>query len=310
MHKGNLILDSNNPRLNRFILHLPLHQEKEFKLFTSETNKEEIKISQKPKKITKSVRKEKPNLVLVEDNNELLEFITQEIQEDYHIFQAHEGRAALEIMKQENIQLVLSDVAMPGMDGYTLCKNIKTELEFSHIPVLLLTAKNALQSEIEGLECGADAYVTKPFSIDYLKAQINTLIKNRQHIIESFSNNPLSHIKNNVISKTDGNFLKKLDNTISENISNQNLNVETLAENLNISRSTLYRKIKEISNLSPNELINVIRLKKAAVYLATGNYRIFEVAEKVGYKSQTSFGRNFQKQFNMTPSEYINIQKT
>ena len=191
------------------------------------------------------------------------------------------------------------------MDGFDLCQNIKTNLETSHIPVILLTAKNALNAKIKGLESGADAYIAKPFSIEHLRVQIHNLIENRMHIMEHYSTSPLSHIRSIAHSKTDEAFIRKLDEEIYKNMAKNDLSVETLAEKMGMSRSTLYRKIKDISNLSPNELINITRLKRAAELLRTGDHKIFEVAELVGYNSPTSFGRNFQKQFDMTPSEYM-----
>jgi AraC-like DNA-binding protein len=198
---------------------------------------------------------------------------------------------------------------MPVMDGITMCKEIKTNLETSHIPVILLTAKNSLKSQIDGLEVGADAYMAKPFSMDYLKVQANNLIENRKQIMNYYASSPLSHIKSIAHNKTDEKFLKKLDDEILKNITDPDLSVESLAEIMNMSRSTLYRKIKDISNLSPNELINIVRLKRAAELLLNENYKMYEIAEMVGYKSQTSFGRNFQKHFSMTPSEYIAMNK-
>ena len=124
--------------------------------------------------------------------------------------------------------------------------------------------------------------------------------------MEFYSCSPLSHIKSIAHTKTDERFINKLEKLIYDNLSDQNLNVDSLADIMNMSRSTLYRKIKDLSNLSPNELINIARLKKAAELLQSGEYKIYEISEIVGYKSQTSFGRNFQKQFKMTPSEYMN----
>ena len=169
----------------------------------------------------------------------------------------------------------------------------------------MLTAKNSINARIEGLESGADAYIEKPFSLDHLRAQVNNLILNRTNIIEHYSSSPLAHVKSIVHTKTDEIFIKKLDDAIYANISDGDLNVERLAEMMNMSKSTFYRKIKNLSNLSPNELINITRLKKAAEYLRSGNFKIYEIAEMVGYNSQISLLRNFQKQFNMTPSEYM-----
>jgi YesN/AraC family two-component response regulator len=193
---------------------------------------------------------------------------------------------------------------MPVKNGIELCREIKKNESTSHIPVILLTAKSALNAKIEGLESGADAYVTKPFSIDFLMVQVTNLIANRKNILEHFSSSPLAHLKSLASNNNEKNFLAKLDKIIEDNIKDQDLSVDKLADYMNMSRSTLYRNISEISKLSPNELINLSRLKKAAHLIKTTNMKIYEVAEMVGYRSQTSFGRNFQKHFGMSPTEF------
>ncbi len=305
MHQGSLTLDTSNGTMNSFVLTLPIHQEKEFKLRpkTKQIFQTEVPISKKD--VTENGR---TSILLVEDSEELLDFVAKELQEEYFVLKATNGDYGLKILQEENIQLIISDVMMPGMDGFTLCKKIKTNLESSHIPVILLTSKSAMAAKMEGLESGADAYIEKPFSTKHLKVHITNLIENRRHVMEHYASSPLAHIRSIANTKTDETFIKKLDEVIYENMTDHDLNVETMAEIMNMSRSTLYRKIKDISNLSPNELINITRLKKSAELLKTGKYRIFEVAEMVGYNSATNFGRNFQKQFNMTPTEYMNAE--
>ena len=249
---------------------------------------------------------EKNVVLLVDDNEDILDFISDDLDEKYHVLQARNGIEALAILQREIVQLIISDVMMPEMDGFEFCAKVKSTMEFSHIPVILLTAKNSLQSKIEGLELGADAYVEKPFSPEFLQVQISSLLKNRNKIKEYFSNSPLLHLKSIAHSKADELFLEKLQDTINKNISNQDLDVEHLAEKMNMSRPTLYRKIKSISNLSPNELINLARLKKAAELLNEGLLKIYEISEMVGYSSQSHFGRNFAKQFGMSPTDYLN----
>jgi ligand-binding sensor domain-containing protein/signal transduction histidine kinase/DNA-binding response OmpR family regulator len=302
LHHGSLQLVFFEPEMNVFELAMPLRQEEEFMLY-DEYNKD---IDRPEAIITEPENKsEKVTVLIVEDNKDLLSFITKELQPFYVVFNAHNGEEALEIIHNENISLVISDIGMPIMDGITLCKKIKTNLETSHIPVILLTAKNSLKSQIDGLEVGADSYIAKPFSMEYLKVQSLNLIENRKQIMKYYASSPLSHIKSIAHNKTDEAFLKKLDEEIIKNITDQNLSVESLSEIMNMSRSTLYRKIKDISNLSPNELINVVRLKKAAELLLNEDYKMYEIAEMVGYKSQTNFGRNFQKHFKMSPKEYV-----
>lgn len=251
-----------------------------------------------------------PLLLLVDDNEEILEFLEHELNEKYTILKAVDGQQALDLLKENAIHLVISDVMMPVIDGFELCRLIKSNFEFSHIPVILLTARNTLQSKIEGLELGADAYIEKPFSPEYLQVQIANLLTNRNKIKEYFASSPLVHIKSIAYSRADELFLERINETILKNLGDTELDVEKLARFMNMSKPTLYRKIKSLSDLSPNEIINITRLKKAAELLVEGNYKIYEVANMVGYASQTNFGRNFLKQFGMTPSDYLSKKDT
>jgi len=250
----------------------------------------------------------KPYILLVDDNEEILDFISEELSEKYTILKAFNGKEALDILQEEAVQLVVSDIMMEVMDGFELCRRIKTNFEYSHIPVILLTAKNTLQSKIEGLEIGADAYIEKPFSPEHLQVQIANLISNRNKIKDYFANSPLVHIKSMAYSRADEVFLEHLHEVIQKNLENTELDVEHLAKMMNVSRPTLYRKIKAISDLTPNELIHVSRLKRAAELLATTDFKVYEVADMVGYHSQNNFGRSFLKQFGMPPTEYQKIK--
>ncbi|CAN5667412.1 hypothetical protein BH10BAC2_BH10BAC2_02400 [soil metagenome] len=251
----------------------------------------------------------KPAILLVEDDEELIDFIADDLTETYHVVKAFNGREALDRLQEEAIQLVVSDVMMDVMDGFELCKAIKASFEYCHIPVILLTAKNSLQSKIEGLELGADAYIEKPFAQEYLQVQIANLIANRDKIKGFYAKSPLVHIKSIAHSKPDELFLEKLNEVIYNNLSDENLDVDKLANFMNMSKPTLYRKIKSISDLTSNELINLTRLKRAAELLSGGQYKIYEVATMVGYNSQTNFGRNFLKQFGMTATAYLTLKQ-
>ena len=246
----------------------------------------------------------KPLLLLVDDNEEILAFLGDELSEKYTMLTAQNGKEALSLLGTEPIQLVISDVMMPVMDGFELCRLIKSTFDYCHIPVILLTAKNTLQAKIAGLELGADAYVDKPFSTEFLLAQIASLLANRSKLKDYFAHSPLVNINTIASTRPDELFLEQLTAIIHENIDDPDLDIEKLARLMNMSRPTLYRKIKSISDLTPNELVNVTRLKKAAELLGQGSFKIYEVSDMVGYHSQTNFGRNFLKQFGMTPTEY------
>ena len=247
-----------------------------------------------------------PLVLIVDDNEDILEFLGRVLSSRYTILTATDGAEALKILETEAVQLVVSDVMMPVMDGFELCKVIKSNFEYSHIPVILLTAKNTIQSKVEGLEIGADAYIEKPFSKEHLQAQIASLLSNRNMVREYFASSPLVHIKSIAHSKGDERFLETLNDTICAHIEDVDLDVEKLAKIMNMSRITLYRKIKAISVLTPIEVINITRLKKAAELLAEGDHKIYEISYMVGFSSQSNFARNFQKQFNITPTEYMN----
>ena len=247
----------------------------------------------------------KPPILIADDNEEILEFLRDDLDIKYTIFTARNGKEALDILHTETIHLVITDIMMPVMDGFELCKTIKSDFYLSHIPVIMLTVKNTLQFKIEGLELGADAYIDKPFSPEHLNVQIANLLTNRDKMKQYFANLPLVSIKTMAHSKTDEKFLDELNSVIYRHIEDTELDVEQLAKSMNMSRPTLYRKIKSISDLTPNELINISRLKKAAELVITGKYKISQIATMVGYSSQTNFGRNFLKQFGLTPTQYM-----
>ena len=301
LHHGELWFETQN-ELNTFILRLPLDQPDALKtklITDASKNTQEVMAAE-------NTKKNAPFLLIVEDNPELSEFMFSELSQSYNILSAPNGMKALELLSKNSVQLIISDIMMPVMDGIELCKQVKENPKSKHIPVILLTAKSALNAKIEGLESGADAYITKPFSMDHLLVQVSNLLENRKTILDHYSNTPLAHLKSLSLSEADQDFVARLDQIIEVNMKDPNLNVESLAQYMNMSRSTLYRKIKEISAVSPNELINASRLKKAAFLLKTTNKKIFEISDEVGYRSQTSFGRNFQKKFKKSPTEFIN----
>ncbi|WP_449439434.1 hybrid sensor histidine kinase/response regulator transcription factor [Pedobacter steynii] len=300
LHEGTLMLNTDDGIENIFSLTLPKHHEREFKI-----NDDPLDEGQGVREVsTENRNMESPVILLVEDNIEIREFIADKLIKDFQVIETANGQEALNVLKEKSIHLIISDIMMPVMDGYELCKAVKDNLEYTHIPIILLTAKNTLQSKIEGLEVGADAYLEKPFSPDHLLTQISNLLASRDKIKNYFASSPLVHIKSMAYNKADEAFLEKLNEIINKNIDNKSLDVDLLADAMNMSRPTLYRKIKAISNLSPHELINITRLKKAAELLVEGNYKILKIASMTGFSSQAQFGRCFVKQFGMTPSEY------
>lgn len=300
MHEGSLTLEESPAGLIIFRLRLPVNQPNSLKL-----EEEKAEVLTNPASERKYVTQEsRPTVLVVEDNTEMLHFIGQEINVHYNVVTAGNGEEAIARLQEYGIQLIISDIMMPVMDGFTLLKKIKTNLEFSHIPIILLTAKNTLQSRMEGLELGADAYIDKPFSMDLLLTQVTNLLNNRSNMRAYYFNSPIANIKSMAYTKADEKFLKKLNDIIDSHINDVNLDVDMIADLMNLSRPTLYRKINGLSNVTPNELIKISRLKKAAELILQGDMRIYEIAEAVGFNSQSYFSRAFSKQFNMSPSQY------
>lgn len=250
-------------------------------------------------------------ILLVDDEIDLVDFLESMLREKYDIATAFHGDHAMKILNEEDIDLVISDVMMPMMNGFDLCKTIKSKEEFAHIPVILLTAKNTLQSKIEGLEFGADVYIEKPFSKEHLSAQIASLLYNRSRIYESFRSNPVAQFSlNKPASTEDRNFIDEVNFHITENLRNPNLDVRFLSQKMAMSRSVFYRKIKDLSSMSPGEMIVMIRLRKAVELLIKEHYQIKDISILTGFNTNPSFSRAFIRHFNMTPTEYRKSQKT
>lgn len=300
MHEGSLTLETSSFPLIVFRLRLPVNQPNS--LCMEEERANVPFTAESPEVyVTEPCR---PTVLIVEDNSEMLHFLAGEVNAYYNVVTAGEGEEAVRRLKEYGIQLIISDIMMPGMDGFTLLKKIKTDLEFSHIPVILLTARNTLQSRMEGLELGADAYIDKPFSMDLLLTQIANLLNNRSSMRTYYFNSPMANLKSMAYTKADEKFLKKLNDIIYSHINDVDLDVDKIAGLMNLSRPTLYRKISGLSNVTPNELIKISRLKRAAELILQGDKRIYEIAEAVGFNSQSYFSRAFSKQFKMSPSQY------
>ena len=194
---------------------------------------------------------------------------------------------------------------MPNMNGINLCKAVRNNQLTSHIPFILLTAKTDTEAKITSMNCGADAYIEKPFSLQYLEACIKNLLELRLQLRQKFSQMPTVSINSIAANQSDKVFLEKMNHLIEENLNNEELSVDFLAEKLCISRSGLFVKIKGLANTTPNEMIQIIRLKKAASLLLENQYRINEVSYMVGFNNPSYFSKCFQKQFGMKPGEYI-----
>ena len=306
LHKGQLYLDTTITEGNAFVLILPLNitptqAEK------AEKVKELAAAPDHPLEEKTTLTNENSRgrtILVVEDEEEIKEYMVERLQKSFIVEQAANGVEALEILQKEHVDLVVSDVMMPEMDGIELCHQIKSDIKLSHIPVVFLTAKNDTDSKIEGLKAGAEAYVEKPFSYEYLLTQIKSLLKNREKEREAFSKRPFFPIDNIQMSKEDEEMMQKVMNIINENINDEEFNVERLADLMYMSRSSLLRKIKQLFNMPPLEFIRLVRLKKAAELIQEGNHRVGEICYMVGFGNPSYFAKMFNRQFGVTPKEF------
>lgn len=301
LHNGELVYVPSDDHFNYFKLILPNIQPTSVKF---EQNNIDRYIQEKPVYNNEVNNLSKSSLLIAEDDEDLKIFLFNQLKPHYNIFKATNGKEALDILNNKQIDAIITDIAMPVMDGLQLCKEIKSNIAYSHIPVILLTAKTNLQSKIEGLDAGADAYVEKPFSMEHILAQLSNLLANRNKLKEAFIHSPLVKIRSIAPTKADEDFLKDVTEVIHKNISDPQFNVDTLASALNMSRSSLHRKIKGVSELTPNEFILLVKLKKAAKYIQEG-YRVNEVCFIVGFNSPSYFSKAFKKQFGISPTEWI-----
>lgn len=303
LHNGRLFLDTAVTDCNSFVLELSKYQEET--IIPAGNDAEVAALYERESfEVFNASAGNCHNLLLVEDEIEMGRFIAREISGEYNVILTHNGEEALKALKLYNVILVVSDVIMPVMNGYELCRQIKSNIEFSHIPVILLTASVHVNAKIEGLDSGADAYVEKPFTTELLMAQILNLIRNRSMERQAFINSPLTHFRSETLNKTDEDFLKKLNSVLMDNISEHDLSVEKISAIMGISVSTLYRKVKALTDLNSVEYIRLTRLKKAAELLSDGNFRISEISYLVGFSSPSYFATSFQKQFGISPSQF------
>ncbi len=248
-------------------------------------------------------------VMVVDDNPEILDFLSKILSEEYFVISASSGEEALLILEKNNIDLIISDVMMEEMDGFELCGKIKTDINISHVPVILLTAKTDTESKIKGLESGADAYIEKPFSPFHLKAQLGNLLKKREKQQKTYASTPLSDLHSAVHNKLDEEFMKKCTDIILNNIEDSEFSVSTLAQELGMSRTSVFTKIKGIIGMTPNDFIKITRLKKACRMMIESEYRVTEIGFLVGFSSSSYFAKCFQKQFGMLPTEFLKKAK-
>ena len=296
LHGGRIYIDTTTETENRFVVEIP----KPERAVDTELSELETFCESELEHLGRV------HIVLAEDESSMRNFLYKQLSKRYRVTACANGREVLEVLEQEPADLVITDLVMPGIDGFQLCSMLKTRITYSHIPIIVLTARASFETQIESLNLGVDAYIEKPFSIEHLYSRIENLLSKIARLREAFRNNPdipaVGSIARNAVDEA---FLKRINGLILEHIEDENFSIDQMAEIMNISRSNLYRKIKVISHMAPNEFIRLCRLKRAAELLNLGNYRINEICYLTGFNSPSYFTKCFQRQFGVSPKDYI-----
>ncbi|MBN1186203.1 MAG: response regulator [Bacteroidales bacterium] len=265
-------------------------------------NPDEIKIDE-----TMIEEDSKSVILVVDDNQEIVNYITDCVKDTYTVYSGENGKVGFDVACEKVPDLVIADIMMPVMDGIEMTKNMKKDIRTSHIPVILLTAKGALQDQSEGYNAGADSYITKPFSGNLLKSKLKNILETRKKLSAAYSSKfkDKQELFNESIHQLDKEFLKKLNSVIEKNLEDEEMNISQIASELFMSHSTLYRKIKALTDLTANEYIRKVRIRVAEQLLLTNQFSISEIMYKIGINSSSYFRQCFKDEFGMNPSEYL-----
>ncbi|WP_025146527.1 hybrid sensor histidine kinase/response regulator transcription factor [Pedobacter jeongneungensis] len=320
LHRGHIFARNNDRHGLTVVIELPLGKDYLNAVGISYTDLKDTGMSSSPIETTvleEVVQKSKPPLVdaplllLVEDNSDLRTFLNLQLSQHYRVEVADNGQTGLNMARKLMPDLILSDVMMPEMDGIEMLEEIKNNNLTSHIPVILLTARSAVEHQLEGLRYGADYYVTKPFQNEFLLACITNLINQRKKITDKLIQGKKTRIPGPneiVITHTDELFLKKIILFLEERMMEADFNIDDIAELMNMGRSTFYKKLKSLTTLTPVEFVSEIRIKRAKQYLDSGEYNISEIAYMVGFKNAKYFSTCFKEHLHLTPSDYLKLK--
>lgn len=266
-------------------------------------------INEETQEDAKTLPPNAPLILLVEDNFELRKYIVNTLSKKYRIIEAGDGDTGYKQAVDNSPDLIISDIIMPVLSGIELCRLLKGDIITSHIPVILLTAKTTLEDKINGIETGADSYITKPFNVKYLEAVIKNLIDTRKKLFQRFSQDVYILPKEMSDNPLDQNFLEKIIEYIEENLARSELSVEELSSHLLMSPGHTWRKVKSLTGQTTNEFIRTIRLKKSIKIMEEGNYNISEIAYRVGFSSPAYFTKCFKEQYGKSPTSFLSNRK-
>lgn len=316
LHKGEISVESEEGRGATFRVKIPLGKDHfkadeivvdihEEKLLIDE--KGDVAIPTATEDEDTTGRKGLSSLLIVEDEDEIRSFLREYLAPHFKILEARHGKEGLAVAHDHYIDLVISDVMMPEMDGIDFCKELKNNIRTSHIPVILLTAKTQLTHHKEGIETGADAYITKPFSPEMLTLTINNLLQSRENVKRYYRNlfTSTAPVAEEATPSPDKEFLRAIYDVLKANINHTGFSIDDLCDALAMSRPLLYKKVKMLTGLSPVEYLRSLRMQEAAVLLKSGKYKVFEVVYMVGFSDLKYFRQCFVKEFGSAPSKFL-----
>jgi DNA-binding response OmpR family regulator len=246
----------------------------------------------------------KPQILLVEDNQELSHFLKQSLSKAYQVMEVEDGLLAYKQAQETMPDLIISDIMMPGMDGIMLSHKLKSDEQTSHIPIILLTAKADMETKLEGLQTGADDYLTKPFQIAELHLRINNLLEARKKLREKFNRQLTLQPSDIEVTSMDEKFLQKALTIMEANLANADFDVEAFCREMGMGRTQLHNKLSALLNQSATEFIRSMRMKRAANLLGQNGGNVSEIAFQVGFSSPNYFAKCFREFYGLTPSQY------
>ena len=314
LHGGTISVESEVDHGTEFIVRIPIERSY---YDEEQIDDEAISLMQNPVNYedtqedadveTQEVTIKANTILLVEDNGELLHLMTKLLSREYNVFTAQNGKEGIAVLEKEDVDLIVSDVMMPEMDGIEFCKYVKGHLEMSHIPMILLTAKNKEEDRAEAYEIGADAFISKPFNLTVLHARIRNLLKYKARMAHDFKNQIVFEVKDLNYTSLDEDFIQRAINCVNNHLEDPNFDQAQFADEMLTSKSTLYKKLKSLAGLNTSSFIRNVRLKAACRIMEEKgiNIRVSELAYAVGFNDPKYFSSCFKKEFGMLPSEYI-----
>lgn len=317
MHHGQIHIESSEKTGTTFTVEIPMKQagmlsEKRERNAALTNLKEgavlDADIEMMRGKSENAMDEDKETVLVIDDNQDVRNYVKLLLQTRYTVIEAADGQEGIKQAMKCVPDAIICDVMMPIMDGMECCRRLKSEIQTSHIPVMMLTAYAMDEQKIQGYECGADSYLTKPFSAQMLMVRLRNLIENR-HRLQTFFGDQTSPTQKTLLNQTDKGFVEKLRRLIETNMTNASVSVEDLGEQIGLSRTQLYRKTKALTGYSPNELLRIARLKKAAALLASTEKTISEITYEVGFTSPSYFTRCYKDYFGESPTDFLRRKK-